>query len=182
MTRISNVRAGVVLLPLLAVLAVGCSSDGGGDDELTLPTSGPTAEEAEEPAETEGELEALYRAYYSALVEMENADEVDPSLLDGITGDRVREEQVERIRQLKKAGVAIDGESVITHVTAELSGEEALVQGCVDTSGRTFYDAAGDELSVEQDGPDVSVVAAERTSDGWLITEDRGAEGATITC
>lgn len=186
MTGMAKARASLVVLPLLAALAVGCSSDGGdggnADDELNVPSSSPTPEPTEEPSEVEAELESLYRAYYAALVEMENAEDIDPSLLDGIVGDNVREEQVGRIQQLKNAGVVLEGESVITDVTVTVDGDAGVVEGCVDTSGRKFFDSNGDELTVEERGRDGSVVGVELTEDGWLITDDRGSEGASLTC
>jgi hypothetical protein len=71
---------------------------------------------------------------------------------------------------------------VITEGFVEVEGDTGVIQGCVDTTGRKFFQSSGEQLEVENDGLDVSVVLSERTADGWLVTERRGSEGATLTC
>ena len=184
MSRMSKLRAGVVVVPLLAVLATGCSSEGGGsgDDELTVPTPTPTAEEVGDPSADEAALRALFVAYYEGLAEIENAEETDPAVLEGVVDGSVLEEQIGRIQQLKNAGLRMAGEPVISDVVIEGDADTSVVQGCVDQSARAFFDSEGEPVPVQDDGPEATAVAAERTADGWLITEDRGAEGATMTC
>jgi hypothetical protein len=183
MTRISNARAAVAVLPLLALLAVGCSSDGGGDDELTLPGAGtPTAEPTDEPADDVADLEALYSAYWDVMIELENSEEMPgPEIFDGIAGSELMERQMARVRNIKESGRWRQGEPLVEQVTVEVDGDTAVIQSCVNEDDWEFV-YEGETVPLDPQGPKPRVMEADRGEDGWLLGRTLAVEEATISC
>ncbi|WP_130797234.1 hypothetical protein [Streptomyces otsuchiensis] len=184
-----SARAALLQVSMAAVLVAGCSSatSADGDADRGEPSQTTAARPQPEPESVQDEedvteLESLYLAYYDAVVELQNSQETDRSLLDGIATDSVREQQLSRISQFKDVGITGTGEPVITGLTVHVDGDEATVQACVDSSPWLLHDADGNAVNVEDSGRDARLVLAEREPGGWLITETRGAEGATVSC
>lgn len=187
MTGFSKKRMATTLLPALtaAALLSGCTSSPGEDESPILPT-----ESAEETTPASGDAEAadiaalerLFRDYNAAIAELDASPEVNMSVFDGIANDEVRETHLGRTQSLKNLGLRVEGEFTVSGLMVELGGDAARVQGCVNADAREVLDENGDVVPAEHTDSDASLVLAERAEGGWLITEDRGAEGATVTC
>jgi hypothetical protein len=145
-------RASLIAIPvLLLATIVGCSSGSAESEDLVLPetTESESSDESGDEAEEIAELEKLFLVYYDAIVEMENAKELDPSLLDGIANDLEREEEVARLHPFKEYGVTGKGEPTFTNDPVEVDGDRAEIPAYrahslvrlalpVDTSGEYF--------------------------------------------
>ncbi|MDT0341797.1 hypothetical protein [Streptomyces litchfieldiae] len=188
-------RTGTTLATFLATVALttaaisGCSSSDG-RDEPEEPIEGVQTESAE-PAEddaaaAETELADLYDRYWAAVVQLENGAELDPALFDGITTQRVTESELVRVRAFRDNGIQRAGEPVIENVTIEVDGESARIESCkneadwdvVTSEGEAIPGVVPEELLV----PHPHIVTAERSADGWLISETLAMEEARISC
>lgn len=177
-----------LLAPVLALaLVAGCSSDDGESDAEASITPGGTEDAGgdgePDTAADEAELEQLFLDYWAAMVELENSEELDPTVFDGLAADEVREQQVARVEPFKEAGIIAEGEPVITEVTANAEGDRATIEGCVNRDDWLFYDEEGEEVPVESDeATDAKVVEAERGADGWVISRHARDAEVTLSC
>ncbi len=175
----AGLAVGTGLLALTGAVAA-CSSDGQPEPE---PRSDAATEvEVEAPVV---EVENLYRAYWDAVVQLENGTELDRSLFDGIGTTGLVEAEVGRVSSFKDNGIHREGEPVIEDVTVTVDGDIARVEACkseadwqVIEDGEVVPDAVPPNLR----RPHPFVVTAERISGEWLITATLPTEAATITC
>ncbi|WP_165988049.1 hypothetical protein [Streptomyces sp. YIM 98790] len=181
-------------LAAAALRAEGCSSAGdeeSGDDEIAGAEPASPAENDATGGDQEGEgtaeadtaaLEQLYQDYWAALIALENGEDLDPALFEGIATPGVTEEQISRVQPMKDDGIRRVGEPVIDEITVELAPDgSARIQSCAGPEGWTAV-RNGEEVPIQSAGRSPRVVLAERASGTWLISEERPSEEATITC
>lgn len=184
-------RACLLAVSALVVtsLAVGCSSGGGasGDEgpaaaDTTVSESGGGSGEEQGQAGDTAALEQLYRDYWDALVALEGGEELDPGLFRGIATPGLTEEQMTRVRPMKQNGILREGAPVLGEITVELlSEDEGRIESCVNPEGwKAVQD--GEEMPIQSVGRFPGVVLAERTPDGWLISDERPSEEASLSC
>ncbi|MGP4110250.1 hypothetical protein ACTWP5_04945 [Streptomyces sp. 4N509B] len=200
LTGMRRIRAGAVAgLALLALTGTvaGCSSDDeGGDGGGSGGIDGAQTESAEPDATTDAEgdgettadtaaLEQLYTDYWDAMVALENGEELDATLFDGITTVAVAEEEVIRVQTFKDNGLRREGEPTIDTVTVAVDGDTATIEACknedgwnVVHQGEVVPDVVPEDLLV----PHAHIVTVERSDEGWLINGTRPREEATISC
>ncbi|MEO3750851.1 hypothetical protein [Streptomyces sp. B6B3] len=178
--------AGLALLALTGTVS-GCSSDDG-DEPIEGAETGPgSSEESENDDESAAEAEVadLYLAYWDAVIELENGDELDRSLFDGLATTGVVESEVGRVSAFKDNGVHREGEPTIENVTVTIDGDTARIEACKNEADWRVVDGNGevpDAVPENLQRPHPNVVTAERTDGEWLITATLPTEGATITC
>ncbi len=151
-------------------------------DATTEATAGvPQSDRDGHGTDDEQHLRTLHDDFWSALVELENGDQPDPALFDGVATDGVAEEEVSRVRPARASGHTREGAPEVGEATIEMDGDEALIQACVDPEGWLLF-RHGEAVDLDTHGASPSVVAAERTTDGWLISATGLYQRATITC
>lgn len=127
-------------------------------------------------------LEALYLAYWDAFVNVSNDPRIDTDLFAGITTDALAERKLSYVdRELIANDVRREGEPELSDVTVTVDGDTAQVEACLDESSwKILHD--GEEVSWEFGDPVPAPMRAERTAEGWVLTDDVAQEEATITC
>jgi hypothetical protein len=186
-TRLATVAA---LLALTATMAA-CSSDSEGSEPIDGAETESSPEPSQSPENDEDSadiaaLEQLYADYWDARIELENSQELDFSLYDGITTEAVVQQEGQLLQQFRNDGIYRQGEPTITDVTVEVTGDAARIESCknedgwqVVIDGEVDPDALPDSLRK----PHTYLVAAERSGSSWLISRTSlPAEEATITC
>ncbi|MGP3968161.1 hypothetical protein [Streptomyces sp. 6N223] len=195
-TRLSSGRirtglvAGAALLALAGTVA-GCSSEGedgepieGAQSDSPEPTGESPGDDDENSADVAA-LEQLYQEYWDARIELENSEELDFSLYDGIATEMLVQQEGARLQPLREDGVYRRGEPTITDVTVEVTGDTARIEACKNEdgwqllrNGEVLPDAVPDDLLK----PHPYAMAAERSGDSWLISRRLPEEEATIAC
>jgi hypothetical protein len=184
-TRLATVAA---LLALTVSMAACSSDDEGGEEPIEGAGSGsPEPEEtASDDAAAKAEVTDLYLAYWDAVVELENGDELDRSLFDGIATTGLVEEELSRVSSFKDNGIHREGEPTIGNVTVTIDGDTARIEACKNEAGWDVIEdgeVVPDAVPPELQEPHPNVVTAEREASGdWLINATLPTEGATITC
>jgi hypothetical protein len=183
----SGVATGAALLALTATVA-GCSSDDEGGEPIDGAQSGspePSQSTDNGNADDTAALEDLYADYWDARIELENSEDLDSSVFDGITTSPVKEMELTRLQPFREDGIHRQGEPEIEDVTVSVDGDAARIESCkseadwqVIQNGEVVPDAVPENLRQ----PHPYVVSAERSPEGWLITGTVDSEEATITC
>lgn len=186
MSGMPRTRTCLAVATLAMGLLAGCSSSGGSEEPIDTgdtPANDQVHEEASDTAADEAALKQLFLDYWNTIVELENSEEIDRTAFDGIANYAVSEQQVSRVQQLKDMGVHRQGEPDISGIKVEVEGDEATIQGCVNSDEWLLYDENGKEVPVEQgENSDAKLVTAEKSSDGWLITANPTEAETTISC
>lgn len=183
--------AGSALLALTGTVT-GCSSseDEGGDPiegaETNSPDGPSQSPEDDDNSADIAALERLYQEYWDARVELENGEELDLSLYEGITTDTVVQQEGSQLQQFRDDGIRRQGEPAITDVTVEVDGDTARIEACksetdwqVVQGGDVVPNAVPESLRQ----PHPYLVAAERSGNSWLISQTSlPEEEATISC
>jgi hypothetical protein len=183
---------GFALLALTGTVA-GCSTDDdkGGDEPIEGAQTNSPEPSSESPEDDENSadvaaLERLYQEYWDARIELENSEELDFSLYDGITTSAVREQEGSQLQQFRNDGISRQGEPSITDVTVEVTGDTARIEACKSEEGWDVVqngDVIPDAVPETLLEPHPYLVAAERSADNWLISRTSlPKEEATITC
>ncbi|QKV69486.1 hypothetical protein HUT13_12345 [Streptomyces harbinensis] len=173
-------------LALILATVAGCSSDGGNNEEpIDTGGSSSPSPDAEGGEGDEADLAEFYAAYWDALVELENSEELNVELLDGFVTGELLEGEVSRLRDFRANGLSRSGEPVIEDVTITVDEDTARIESCkseegwdVVTGGEVIPNVVPEELLAFHP----YVVTLERTSEGWLINETLPQEEATISC
>ncbi|RBM22114.1 hypothetical protein [Streptomyces sp. PT12] len=185
MRRIRATLATCLTLAALTAGAVGCSSDDEGEPAEIEGTADAADPAGEGGGDAEAELTELYGRYWDALIELENSTELDNTVFDGIATTGVVETEVGRVSAFKDNDIHRQGEPVIDHVTVTVDGDAARIESCKNEAGWVFI-ADGEEdpslLPEELTRPSPFGVAAERTDDGWLISQVLHTDETTISC
>ncbi|MBL1067610.1 hypothetical protein [Streptomyces sp. 7-21] len=182
--------AGAALLAFTGTVT-SCSSSGSEDDETIEgaqtedPGQGGDGDQNGGAEDDVAALEELYDRYWDARVEIENAEELDMSPLEGIATDGEIESQAGRLQPFKDDGIHRRGEPAIENVTVSVEGDTARIEACKNEDGWELVqngEVVEGALSEDVRAPHTYVVSAERQDGDWLISGTLPREEATITC
>ncbi|MEO3750853.1 hypothetical protein [Streptomyces sp. B6B3] len=171
-------------------MITGCSSDDGGEEPIEGAETESSGSDEEQNGADEGQeadvaaLTDLYETYWDALVQLDNSTDPDPALLEGLATQSATETEISRMQAYHAQGIRRQGEPTFGDITVTVDGDTAIIEACKSESDWQFVDENGEEVEVEGDLTvrEPNVVAAERSSDGWLIGDTLAMEEATISC
>ncbi|PZF83415.1 hypothetical protein [Jiangella anatolica] len=172
-----------------ALTLAACSGDA--DEPTALETTEPAATTAaptptpsvDPEAAAVAAIEAQHRAYWDAVIAMENVQDEAASYaaLKLVTTELVAQRKIADLRGMVDANVTRDGAPVIGPPQVTVDGDTARLESCVDEGPWNAY-YHGELFERELDGPEPRVFDLERADGQWLISELVDQTEATITC
>lgn len=172
------VRVSLCALVLLGLTACSADEPTGPGTPSSTPATSATASPS--PSSTDqAELEALFARYWDATTQAYAGPNTDPALWRGVVTDEVAQQQIALTQEYVDHNVTYTGEPRTVSLDVQITGETALLTGCVDQS-EWVAASTTEVLPSRGTGVYPSVLTAQRFDGVWLVTSDNGpADGVT---
>ena len=167
MFAISGDSARCALLAGIMTMTFGLSACG---SDKPSPLEERKTSAADKTADDEKALELLATDLWKARTESQNTGNTSREQFEGLLSPGLTELDLTRLQRYKKAKVLRKGAPEITAIETSVSGSTGQILLCLNEDNWTAEED-GEPLEPPSDGVKPWGAAAERTSNGWIVTE-----------
>ena len=155
----------------VALVAAGCGDD---PEPETLPTF--TGSPSASASDAKGAVEAAYRAYEDATEDMAASGNPDPAQLRPYATQERAQEDAENLAILFDQDFRIVGTTTIDVRSVTVTGEEAVVEACIDASKWiTVKKGESPEPGETGQSPGLARVQLVQQDERWLVSKSTDA-------